>query len=681
MLTLYPQSRNTLSALRDMVAISPAGPIPKNCIAPSPFWQYHRQSGGVEAMFNCMLNADALVACDPFMPIQVPAEYFFVDPREAEVKLAYGAHYEAEFNREILKLTADSEHTIGFLALGNETSRMQLVTVKLNKEKIPARYGDTYKLRAEELVVSVKIDGLGDRECELRLMIIDNILDIDLGDADLLGVVQRRMIPPENFDGIASKYPRAPTKFYPGMILEDKNEASIKRQIDAIHLICEIDRKADTLCGVHERWWPFLLNHRVDHPKTIVIPNCDKQVLAQAQKWAINQLKHKEQINVIKAVNDLRGGVGLVSGPPGTGKTLTGVHLSVIYWKVGGHVMYLAPNQASCDNALECLQKVAPDIPVIRVFRVQHEQGEYRKGTASVGDKIDMEKEILEIAIIVAMRKKRRDKVFGLSKYSLARTMLDRALSGADGEVIVPYEPNREPKVVENVNLWVALREYIARLGDADTQYRTWSFEDKARYAFCCRHGSAAVIRDARFVIVTANDSGSKVITQNFGLQAKFIAVICDEAAMTMEADQWIAITKLTAFDKITTLWLIGDHKQLRPLITSKYAGVNPFGLQLELSTFARLILAGNEHFELVLSGRMHRDILYFPNKRSYGGKLEATRTANLRPLPDGYVEWYQKFFNVNDDRGVHLIGLFVDGVCEVVTSKTLFVLPVSLRN
>ena len=103
--------------------------------------------------------------------------------------------------------------------------------------------------------------------------------------------------------------------------------------------------------------------------------------------------------------------------------------------------------------------------------------------------------------------------------------------------------------------------------------------------------------------------------------------------------------------------------------------------MQLELSTFARLILAGNEHFELVLSGRMHRDILYFPNQRSYGGKLEATRTANFRPLPDGHVEWYQKFFDVKNDRGVHLIRLFVDRFCEVVTSKTLFVLPGSLRD
>ena len=47
-------------------------------------------------------------------------------------------------------------------------------------------------------------------------------------------------------------------------------------------------------------------------------------------------------------------------------------------------------------------------------------------------------------------------------------------------------------------------------------------------------------MRDADFIIVTANNAESKVITQNFETHpdTKFIAVVCDEAAMIKESDQ-----------------------------------------------------------------------------------------------------------------------------------------------
>ena len=117
----------------------------------------------------------------------------------------------------------------------------------------------------------------------------------------------------------------------------------------------------------------------------------------------------------------------------------------------------------------------------------------------------------------------------------------------------------------------------------------------------------------------------------------KFIVMICDEAAMNKEADQWIGITKLTACEKITGMWLIGDHNQLKPLIVSKGVGLNMFALQLEYALFTRVISAGNKCYALELSGRMHEMILRFPNKRTYNGTLAATRAANARELPSGF--------------------------------------------
>ena len=201
---------------------------------------------------------------------------------------------------------------------------------------------------------------------------------------------------------------------------------------------------------------------------------------------------------------------------------------------------------------------------------------------------------------------------------------------------MLTYKPQGSTKTEggEQIDLWVAMREYITLLANPDTQYYTWNPEQKARFAICCRHANATVIRDAKCIIVAANNAGAKVVTQNFGTRedTKFIAVICDEAAMIRESDQWIPITKLTAYDKITVLWLIGDHNQLFPLVVSKGVGLNPFALQLQHSVYNRLILANYKVYELLLSGRMHDLLLRFPKtaKRLSGLVLRIRNTSKV---------------------------------------------------
>ena len=136
-------------------------------------------------------------------------------------------------------------------------------------------------------------------------------------------------------------------------------------------------------------------------------------------------------------------------------------------------------------------------------------------------------------------------------------------------------------------------------------------------------------------------------------------------AGILLGADLWIPITKLTAHEKITVVWLIGDHKQLFPLVTSKAAGINPFAFQINFSTLVRLILAGHAHFEMCTQGRMHREVLRFPNRRSYGGKLEGTKAANQRELRKLYGTWYKNYFNEKSDDGYRLFPILVDGQCE----------------
>lgn len=120
-------------------------------------------------------------------------------------------------------------------------------------------------------------------------------------------------------------------------------------------------------------------------------------------------------------------------------------------------------------------------------------------------------------------------------------------------------------------------------------------------------------MKDAHVLVTTANNMGCDVVTQNFREKAKCIVIIQDEAAMIPEPDTWIALTKLRHHEKVRGLWLIGDFAQLGPLYLSRYANVNPFAAQMQLSLFARLYLSHFPHFALNLCSRMHRHILYFP--------------------------------------------------------------------
>ncbi|KAL8797045.1 MAG: hypothetical protein Q9195_000816 [Heterodermia aff. obscurata] len=63
----------------------------------------------------------------------------------------------------------------------------------------------------------------------------------------------------------------------------------------------------------------------------------------------------------------------------------------------------------------------------------------------------------------------------------------------------------------------------------------------------------------------------------------------------------------------------------------------------------------------------MHRDILRFPNKRSYGGRLQATNAANYRQLPESYVKWFKEYFHEQSDENSRLYSVLVEGECVVV--------------
>ncbi|XP_078614345.1 putative helicase with zinc finger domain [Branchiostoma floridae x Branchiostoma japonicum] len=153
------------------------------------------------------------------------------------------------------------------------------------------------------------------------------------------------------------------------------------------------------------------------------------------------------------------------------------------------------------------------------------------------------------------------------------------------------------------------------------------------------RYPTREEVAAAKIVITTL--SLSLVLEREVGLEAGFFThVMVDEAAQALECE---AITPLCLATAKTRVVLAGDHMQLSPKVFSSFAKEKGFHQSLLERLFYhyqqmvpdddlnRCITLLHENY------RCHNDILKFPSKVFYGGKLicrsEAKRHPNFFPL------------------------------------------------
>ncbi|MBK9253932.1 MAG: AAA family ATPase [Saprospiraceae bacterium] len=137
----------------------------------------------------------------------------------------------------------------------------------------------------------------------------------------------------------------------------------------------------------------------------------------------------------------------------------------------------------------------------------------------------------------------------------------------------------------------------------------------------------AAMLSEKRIFVSTVSSIIGK--TELFQLK-KFDTVIIDEASQILEP---ILVGLLSRFERFI---MIGDHKQLPAVVVQSDEAcavkdeelLNAGILSTKMSLFERLYQQCNvsdwDHATGILSqqGRMHQDIMNFPNEQFYGGKL-----------------------------------------------------------
>lgn len=330
-----------------------------------------------------------------------------------------------------------------------------------------------------------------------------------------------------------------------------------------------------------------------------------------------------------KAVNlMLEDHVSLVQGPPGTGKTSTivaAISLLKQHYVVPHGILLTSHTNVAVDNLAQGCKdaglKVVRAGPTARVREGLMDvtvEGLMAKHPAK--GRLD-DVDALRIATMKALQvNKRRDA--GEESGASQSTGVARADTGHEADIASRWElydadvlPSQEDD-----------NAYMAALAAEDVGQLQKRLSRLIQRAFLIRRDMEAdIFADADVVCCTALSAPL--------LQAvDFPIVFFDEATMATEP-----ITIATMIKGCQQLSLIGDHKQLSPLIRSRPAQEEGLGGSL----FERLMERGDvRSIMLDTQHRMHPDLAAFPGTEFYSGNLRnGSTTGNMAPLHVGFAE------------------------------------------
>lgn len=104
--------------------------------------------------------------------------------------------------------------------------------------------------------------------------------------------------------------------------------------------------------------------------------------------------------------------------------------------------------------------------------------------------------------------------------------------------------------------------------------------------------------------------------------------MVIDEATQATEPSSLVPLTKGAQY-----VVLAGDQKQLPPTVLSQAAA----NAGLSETLFERLIAIGFDYQLLDTQYRMHPEIMEFPSRSFYGGRLRCGVDVKDRPVPRGF--------------------------------------------
>ncbi|KAM4588239.1 3'-5' exoribonuclease HELZ2-like [Odontesthes bonariensis] len=326
-----------------------------------------------------------------------------------------------------------------------------------------------------------------------------------------------------------------------------------------------------------------------------------QRIPKKVEEWSMSrwQISRKKLPGGLPELNDsqnravetaLNNTFTLIQGPPGTGKTVVGVY--IVYWFVEMNakklrkfddpkdkdkekkevILYCGPSNKSVDVVAEYLMRFKESLRILRVYSQQVEMLEYPYP---------------DCVLQFSPRTLRQDR----SKPELRSITLHHRMR---------EDPNPCAGEIRTFD------ERIQRKEDLTSQ-------ELQEYKLLLRKARAHELKHHDIILCTCTQSS----TPSLRLSVSARQILIDECAMATEPQALIPLV----CNKPQQIVLIGDHKQLRPVVRNEHVK----RLGVDRSLFERYYdkLHGNRAVMLDTQYRMHEDICKFPSKEFYDGMLQ----------------------------------------------------------
>ncbi|NWH78844.1 HELZ2 Helicase, partial [Piaya cayana] len=289
-------------------------------------------------------------------------------------------------------------------------------------------------------------------------------------------------------------------------------------------------------------------------------------------------------------LNALRKPFTLIQGPPGTGKTVVGTH--IVYWfhqlnkdcvkkdqtassEEGKYILYCGPSNKSVDVVAEMLLKMK-ELKPLRVYGEAMEAMEYPYP--------------------------------GSNRHISRKTLRDAKPKRELSEIILHHRIRRPPNPH-----WREICDFDARMkrGEQITEEETKKYKGHllaARSYELMKHN----------VILCTCSAASAGSLEKLSVKQ----IIIDECAMSTEPETLIPLVSHCHAEKVV---LLGDHKQLRPVVNHDFCK----SLGMEKSLFERY---RSQAWMLDTQYRMHKAICEFPSQEFYEMRLKTCPQLLRKP-------------------------------------------------
>ncbi|KFR06758.1 Helicase with zinc finger domain 2 [Nipponia nippon] len=326
-------------------------------------------------------------------------------------------------------------------------------------------------------------------------------------------------------------------------------------------------------------------------------------------------------------LNALRKSFTLIQGPPGTGKTVVGTH--IVYWfhklneesiekeptpspeeeksKKRKCILYCGPSNKSVDVVAEMLLKMK-NLKPLRVYGEAIETIEYPYP--------------------------------GSNRHISRKALRDAKPKHELSEIILHHRIRRPPNP-----FWKEICNFDARMKRREqiTEEETKHYKNQLSAA------RAYELVHHNVILCTCSTASSPSLEQ---LNVK--QVIVDECAMSTEPETLIPLVSHHRAEKVV---LLGDHKQLRPVVSNDFCK----SLGMETSLFERY---RNQAWMLDTQYRMHKGICEFPSQEFYEMRLQTCpqlfrqpsvfyhKDNSCCPIIFGHVEGKEQTLMISTEEG-----------------------------